>query len=184
MYNNVVRTPYNAVVDVGYRGGVEDHDGTSGEPALAEHLRGAVGRFVRATRSRADSLPRSRAETLGELARHGVRSMPELAAARQVSHQSVSRMMAELERQGLVAREPNPADARGFLFAITSHGRAVLDAERRARRDVIEAAIADALTPAERRALAEVPGLLDRLAGAIASPGPAADATARPAAGG
>ncbi len=49
---------------------------------LSESLRQSVGAFVRATRSRADTLPPSRSETLGLLARSGPQSMAELAAGR------------------------------------------------------------------------------------------------------
>jgi len=138
---------------------------------LGEELRRSVGRFVRATRATADTLPSSRAEVLGELARGGPRSMPELARARRVTHQSVSRTMGDLERLGLVARTPHPSDARGFLFALTRQGRAALEADRGARRDTIATAL-DVLTAEERRLLARVPGILDRLTDAIDRPAP------------
>jgi DNA-binding MarR family transcriptional regulator len=131
--------------------------------ALSESLRRSVGGFVRATRSRADVLPRSRAETLGQLAGSGPQSMAALAADRGVSHQTVSRMVGELEQLGLVTRSPNPDDARGFLIAISDQGRADLEADQRARRDRIGAAITAVLTPAEQQALARLPELLNRL---------------------
>nr|WP_269809815.1 MarR family transcriptional regulator [Kineosporia rhizophila] len=133
-------------------------------------MRQSVGAFVRATRSRADTLPPSRSETLGLLARSGPQSMAELAAGRGVSHQTVSRMVTELEQLGLLGRSPNPEDARGYLIAISDRGRSALEADRQARRDRIGAAISAVLTPAERKVLAQVPGLLDRLSQEIATP--------------
>ncbi|WP_425955625.1 MarR family winged helix-turn-helix transcriptional regulator [Xylanimonas sp. McL0601] len=135
---------------------------------LAEALRTAVSRFVRAVRQRADSLPPSRAETLRHLQTAGPQTMAELAVARDVSHQSVSRMVGELERLGLVARRPNPADARGFLIALTAEGRLELGADQTARRSLIGAAILTALDDDERAMLATVPALLDRLVDALA----------------
>jgi DNA-binding MarR family transcriptional regulator len=89
--------------------------------------------------------------------------MAALAADRGVSHQTVSRMVGELEQLGLVTRSPNPDDARGFLIAISDQGRADLEADQRARRDRIGAAITAVLTPAEQQALARLPELLNRL---------------------
>ena len=131
-------------------------------------MRRSVGGFVRATRSRADTLPQSRSETLGLLARSGPQSMAALAAGRGVSHQTVSRMVTEMEQLGLVSREPNPGDARGFLIGISEQGLAELEADQRARGRRIGAAIGAVLTPAERKILAQVPGLLDRLSEEIA----------------
>src|SRR5437764_2225383 len=39
---------------------------------------------------------------------------------------SVTNTIGRLERNGLVARQPNPADGRGTLAAITEQGRAVV----------------------------------------------------------
>lgn len=135
---------------------------------LAEALRRAVGRFVRATRRHVDTLPPSRAETLRLLDREGPRTMADVAAARDVSHQSVSRMVADLERLGLADRAPNPADGRGFVVVLTDVGRAVLRSQEAARRDAIAAAIAGELSSDERAALARASGILDRLADAVA----------------
>jgi DNA-binding MarR family transcriptional regulator len=63
-----------------------------------------VGRFVRATRANADVLPPTRAEVLAQLERDGPCSIAELAARRGVRHQTMSRMVADLEQLDLVAR--------------------------------------------------------------------------------
>ena len=137
--------------------------------ATAEQLRAAVGRFVRATKEREDSLPPSRLETLGHLDRSGPQTMAELAEARGVSHQSVSRMVADLEHQELVARSPHPSDARGYLIELTEAGTRALVAQRDARAALIADAIGSALTKRDQQLLARVPALLDRLSEGLAA---------------
>lgn len=130
---------------------------------MAEALRQAVGRFVRATRANADVLPPTRAEVLAQLERDGPCTIAELAARRGVRHQTMSRMVADLEQLDLVARAANPADARGFVISLAGAGRAALDADRAARRDWLARAITERLDEDERTALADVPRLLAKL---------------------
>ncbi len=136
---------------------------------LSEELRTAIGTFVRATRSRSDSLPQSRAETLGYLERSGPQSMRELAVSRGVSHQTVSRMVRELEQLGFVSRSSNPDDARGFFINISAVGESALNADRNARRDRIGAAIAEVLSTDDRHKLQQLPEMLNRLSEAISA---------------
>jgi DNA-binding MarR family transcriptional regulator len=137
---------------------------TNDDAELADELRRAVGRFVRVVRDGTDTLPPTRADALGYLSREGPRTIAALAARRGVKHQSMSRTVAELEALGYVAREPNPADARGFVITLTPTGEAALETDRQARRDRVATAISTRLTPAERQMLRAVPLLLDRLA--------------------
>ncbi len=53
-------------------------------------------------------------------------TMGELGSVAAVSRTRVSRVVDELLRNGLVAREPNPDDGRSAFAALTSEGRAVL----------------------------------------------------------
>lgn len=140
---------------------------------MAEELRAAIGRFVRATKEHEDGMPPSRLETLGRLQRSGPQTMAELAESRGVSHQSVSRMVSDLEQLGLVARKPNPSDARGFLIDFTDSGRRALADQRRARAEVISDAVTSALSKRDQQLLARVPALLDRLSEALATEPPA-----------
>ena len=130
---------------------------------IAEELRRSIGRFVRATRAHADTLPPTRAEAMGFLSREGPLSIAELSTFRGVRHQSMSRMVAELQELGFTSRAPNPADAREVMITLTEAGEAALDADRAARRDWVAQAIASRLTPAEQAMLRAVPALLDRL---------------------
>lgn len=137
----------------------------SGDDDLAERLRTAIGVFVRATRSRADALPPARHDALAHLDRTGPCTIADLAIARGVRHQGMSRIVAELEEAGLVSRETNPRDARGWVIALTDSGRAALTTDREARRDVLAEYISDRLTDDERAVLARVPELLSKLVG-------------------
>lgn len=132
---------------------------------LAERLRQSIGRFVRATRARADSLPPPQAETLGWLSRSGPLTIAALASLRGVRHQSMSRTVGELEELGYVSRAVNPADGRGFVITVAAAGAQALDADRTARREWVAEAIATRLSPDEQRVLSAVPALLDRIAG-------------------
>jgi DNA-binding MarR family transcriptional regulator len=64
----------------------------------------------------------------------------------------MTKRLDRLERAGLVQREPDPADRRGILVALTSKGLKVVD---RAVEDHLanEARMLEALTDRERRAL-------------------------------
>ena len=53
-------------------------------------------------------------------------TMGQLGSVAAVSRTRVSRVVDELVRAGLVAREPNPDDGRSAFAALTSEGRAVL----------------------------------------------------------
>lgn len=130
---------------------------------LAERLRTSIGRFVRATRSHADTLPPPLAETMGLLDREGDASTASLAQRRGVRHQSQSRTVKDLETLGHIARREDPQDRRGFLVTLTQQGLAALDRDRRARRDWVAQAIDTLLNPDEQAQLGVLTQLLDRL---------------------
>jgi DNA-binding MarR family transcriptional regulator len=130
---------------------------------LAERLRTSIGKFVRATRSHADTLPPPLATTMGLLDREGDASTASLAQRRGVRHQSQSRTVKDLETLGYIARREDPQDRRGFLVTLTEQGRAALDGDRRSRRDWVAQAIAALLSPDEQAQLGALPRLLDRL---------------------
>lgn len=131
---------------------------------LAEDLRLAVGSFVRATRAGADTLPRTHADALGTLDRSGPQTIADLAREHRVRHQGMSRTVAELEQEALIVRIPNPDDARGWIIEISTAGMAALQADRVARRTLLEERIREQLSDDERRLLEEVPRLLRKLA--------------------
>ncbi|MET9257672.1 MarR family transcriptional regulator [Streptomyces sp. NPDC003717] len=137
---------------------------------IAEELRRSIGRFVRAVRARADTVPPLHASALGTLDREGPRTIAALAAAHRVKHQSMSRTVGALEAAGLVSRSRSPHDGRSFLIALTPAGVRALEGDRRTRRRWVAGTIAERLTPDERRMLLAVPDLLDRLSDAAEQP--------------
>jgi DNA-binding MarR family transcriptional regulator len=89
-------------------------------------------------------------------------TMGQLGSVAAVSRTRVSRVVDELVRAGLVAREPNPDDGRSAFAALTSAGRAALRkaaptyvaAVRREFADHLTLREAEVLTGALRKVLA------------------------------
>jgi len=92
----------------------------------------------------------------------GPRTLGELAAAEQVRPPTMTRIIAALERAGLVERQPDPADGRVTRIAATARGRALLE-EGRARRTGRLAARLRALPPADLATLDRAATLLEGL---------------------
>lgn len=99
---------------------------------LARVLRDMTLSFVRATRS--PGLSRTAAGTLSRLERHGATRVTDLARAEVATQPAMTGLVQRLEQAGLVARRPDPEDARASLVDITDEGRAAL-ADRRAEQD-------------------------------------------------
>ncbi len=104
--------------------------------SLAVDLRLACMRISRRIRfeSGPDQLPPHRLSVLARL--DAQPSTPgELATAERVSAPSMTRTVAALVADGLVARTASRSDRRQVVLALTDHGRATL-AQVRARRDL------------------------------------------------
>lgn len=65
-------------------------------------------------------------------------SITALAERMGVTQQAASKAVADLERRGLVRREPAPADARTKLLHLTEHAFGAVEATRVLRREVQE----------------------------------------------
>jgi DNA-binding MarR family transcriptional regulator len=72
---------------------------------------------------------------LGTLEREGPARVTTLAAAASIRQPAMTELVQRLERQGLVTRVDDPGDARAALVTITDTGRALLDDQRRDRRE-------------------------------------------------
>jgi DNA-binding MarR family transcriptional regulator len=112
----------------------------------------------------ATGLSLTKISMLGHLARHGPATPGELAARDRLQPQSVTRVLADLERAGLVHRRPAPGDRRQRRLEISPAGRAALRADMRQRDEWLAAALDRELTPAERATLRRAADLLIRLA--------------------
>lgn len=135
-------------------------------PAKASELRIAVMRLARRLRSqRAETgLSIGHIAALGSIERHEPITPGELAAHEKVQPPSMTRILATLEDQGFVTREPHPSDGRQSLLCVSAKGRAMLTDDRR-RRDAWLALRLESLTPAERQVLHQAAAIMDRLAG-------------------
>jgi DNA-binding MarR family transcriptional regulator len=76
----------------------------------------------------------------------------------------MAQTLADLERDGLIARRPDPADGRRILIELTTRGGARLREDRRRREGWLAEAISAELTDGEQQALIEALPLLRRLA--------------------
>ncbi len=88
-----------------------------------------------------------------------------LAEAVHADPSTLSRQVSALVDQGLIAREPDPADGRATLLAITPAGRTVF-AQRMEQRNRYLADLTADWTPADREQFAS---LFERFATAFAS---------------
>lgn len=135
----------------------------SSESAAADLMQG-VGVLVRRVRGEAghEGPSWSQASAMGRLQRQGPMTTAELARAELVKPQSMGTLLAELEQEGLVQRQPHPTDGRQILFSLTDAG-----VEVRRRRHVAKlawlAAAIDRLDAVEQRRLADAIALVARL---------------------
>lgn len=82
-----------------------------------------------------------------------------IAERAQVSRQAVAKVIDDLERVGLVRRDPDPLDGRGVIVSLTERGRAGL-AVGRQKMEAIEAELVAELGPRRWQAMREA---LERL---------------------
>lgn len=101
---------------------------------------------------------------LAALHREGPMAGVALAAAEGLKPQSLTRLVARLEKEGLIERAPDPGDRRNLVIAVTSEGRLALRAAMRERRRWLAAAIAERLDADERATLIAASELMLRLA--------------------
>jgi DNA-binding MarR family transcriptional regulator len=133
--------------------------------AAAEVRRGVIGlaRRLRLERNEV-GLTALELSVLGHLHRSGPLTPGELATAERVQPQSLTRTLAALEEAGLASRQPDPADGRRSLLAITDHGQAGLRTEMEQRDNWLSAAMAAELTTTEVELLRLAGSLLERIA--------------------
>ena len=144
-----------------------DHEST------AQLLRSvlALGRRLRAAR-----VPGTRALTgltiLGTLYRMGPMFASQLAAEEGLQPQSLTRLLAELERKQLISRKRSDTDGRAQTITLTALGRRRLLDEIGERRAWLKTAMAAALTPDERDIAKSASAVLLKIATHQAIDGP------------
>lgn len=87
-------------------------------------------------------LSRTAAGTLSVLDRSGPQRITALAVRETITQPAMTGLVQRLEASGLVGREPDPADGRATLIAITGKGRLTLMDRRHKHDGVIAARVA------------------------------------------
>ena len=109
-------------------------------------------------------LSMARFGVLGRLHRGGVATQTSLAAYLRIQPQSLTRLIADLEKEALITRRHDDTDRRRSLLEITEQGKRLLVTEVRDQQARLAEAISRELTPTEQEMLRLATGLMDRLA--------------------
>lgn len=123
-----------------------------------------LGRRLRAARPQG-SVSLSALALLATLLRLGPMTAARLAREERLQPQSLSRLLASLDGQGLIARRRDAADRRGTIIEITAAGRSAVGRDMAARRAWLDQAMEMALDAEERARLAEAAELMLKVAG-------------------
>lgn len=101
-------------------------------------------RRVREVDMKAMGLSPARASALSVLVFGGARSLTELADAERVTAATMSKLVAGLERDGLVRRYPDVNDGRAIRIESTAKARRTLERGRVSRLDLLEDLLSEA----------------------------------------
>ena len=122
----------------------------------------SLGRRLRAERP-SGSVSLSAIAILATLRRKGPMPAARLATEERLQPQSLTRLLASLEREGLIQRTPGETDRRERLIAATDEGLKILKADIIARSRWLEEAM-QGLAPTERQTLLHAAVLMATLA--------------------
>ena len=125
-----------------------------------------VGRLNRRLVGATGGLSYGLLSSLATIAKRGPIRLADLAGIELVSAPSITRVVAELEARGLVARSVDPDDRRAFRIQVTEAGMDAVLQARAARTAVIATLLSD-LTPAD---LAGIEAALPALEAVIDAP--------------
>jgi DNA-binding MarR family transcriptional regulator len=131
---------------------------------IAERLHAGAIRLLRRVRA-ADAeagVSPSALSAMSVLVFGGTMSLKDLAAAEQVTAPTMSKLVADLEAQGLAVKRADPADRRALRIEATAKGTRLLE-EGRARRLALLRAELKAFAPGELAALDRAADLMLRL---------------------
>jgi DNA-binding MarR family transcriptional regulator len=134
-------------------------------PEVTGRLALVVGRLYRRLRTGDGELSHGLFSALATTSKFGPIRLAELAQRELVSAPSITRLVTELESQGLVEREVDPADGRAFLINATAAGHEIIQSARSARAAII-AELLDGLDGEDYEALLAALPALERLADA------------------
>jgi len=148
---------------------------TAADVATADRLHSGAIRLLRRLRLVDDrvGLSAPRLSALSVIVFRGPLSLSALAAAEQVRPPTITRLVQELERAGLVERLRDATDRRVTRIRATPKGKQLLDAGRRARVELLARAVAR-LPRSERTLLRAAADILERIANPQRDPPPGA----------
>lgn len=130
---------------------------------IAARLRLSATRLARRLRQESGSgLTPSQLSALAAIHNHGPLTLGELAEQERVAPPSITKCVAKLESDDLVARSADPADGRVTRVRVTKAGRALVAETRRRKTAWLTGRIAD-LDAHDQARLAEALDVLDRL---------------------
>jgi DNA-binding MarR family transcriptional regulator len=134
--------------------------------AVADRLHSAAIHLLRRVRKQDEKLglTAARASALSVVVFGGPVTIGQLARAEQVAAPTMTRLVAAMEREGLVKREPDAKDRRVIWIRATPKGARILQEGRKRR----VAALADALAATDEsdlELLGRAAELMERLAG-------------------
>ena len=134
-------------------------------PQLAADIRRGVTRLSRRLRAErsADALSANKLCVLSHLYPNKECSPGEISSAEHLQPQSLSKLLAELESEGLTVRSKSLADGRQSLLKITQKGRSALQHDMR-ERDLWLASALQHLSETEVQLLHLTAQIMERLA--------------------
>jgi len=132
-------------------------------PGDAERLSVVVGRINRRIRANADGLSYGLTSTLSSIVRLGETRASDLARIEVVTAPSMTRILADLEQRGLIARHDDPDDRRATVVIPTDLGVATLLRARAERASRVGEALSK-LGERDRERLVDALDALERLA--------------------
>ncbi|MFT3727726.1 MAG: MarR family transcriptional regulator [Terricaulis sp.] len=132
---------------------------------VADALHSACIRVLRRARAAdgATGLSAPKLSALSVLVFAGPMSLSALARAEQVTAPTMSKLVGDLENEGLAAKRADVADKRGVRIEVTAKGRALFDRGRRARLGLLRGKLAK-LPKSELDKLREAAALMLRVA--------------------
>ncbi|TWB46432.1 MarR family transcriptional regulator [Rhizobium sp. ERR 922] len=131
---------------------------------VVSDLRLAIGQFLRRLRTEANpsELNLSQMSALARLEQGGPTTTADLARLESMKPQSMGSVLASLESEGFVKRQPHPTDGRQVLFALTEKGTEERRRRQIAKYDWLMNAVGE-LDPEELRVLAAAIPLIRRI---------------------
>lgn len=132
---------------------------------VADRVHSAAIRLLRAVRVVDDEtgLSAPKLSVLSVLVFGGAKSLKALAQAEQVTPATMSKLVSDLEDDGLVAKRVDKSDRRGVRIEATVRGRALFQDGRKRRLEFLRQRVAQ-LSAAERQRLGEAAELMLRVA--------------------